>query len=60
MTTLTTPFGCYKYLRALYQILLTSKHNNRIDEVFVDPHDFHKIVDDVAIFDSDTMQYALL
>ena len=51
LTTFITPFGRFKYLRALYGISSISEHyNRRMDEAFAGIQGIWKIVDDVVVF----------
>ena len=55
---LITPFGQFKYLRALYGISSISEHyNRRMDEAFAGVQGIRKIVDDVVVFDKDERQH---
>ena len=50
LTTVITPFGCFKYLRTPYGISLISEHyNSRMDEAIAGMQSFCKIIDDVVI-----------
>ena len=52
LTTFITPFGRYKYLRALYGICSISEHyNRRMDEAMAGLTQYSKVVDDVCVFD---------
>ena len=52
LTTFITPFGTYKFVRALFGICSISKHyNRRMDEAFSGLTNYRKVVDDVLIFD---------
>ena len=54
LTTFITPFGRYKLLGAPFGICSISEHYNRgMDEAFSGLKNYHKIVDDVLIFDCD-------
>ena len=56
LTTLITPFGRFKYLRAPYEISSISEHcERRMAEAF---SGFPRIVDDIVIYDSDATQHA--
>ena len=58
LTTFITPFGQFKYLRAPYGICSISEHyNQQTDEALAGLKDFHKIVDDVIIFNQDEQEY---
>ena len=49
-----TPFGRYKFLRALFGICSISEHyNRRMNEAFTGLCNYRRIVDDVIIFDRD-------
>lgn len=51
LTTFTTPFGRYAYLRAPYGVTSISEHyNRRLDEAFEGLNGYRKVVDDVIIF----------
>ena len=53
-TTFITPFGRYKYLRAPYGLSSIAEHYHcRMAEVFEGLSAFHRVVDDVVIFDKD-------
>ena len=52
LTAFITPFGRYKYLRALYGICSISEHyNHRMDEAMAGLTQYSKVVDDVCVFD---------
>ena len=53
LTTFTTLFGQYKYLRVPYGISSISEHyNRRMTEAFRGLSEFRRIVDDFVIYDS--------
>ena len=53
LTTFITPFGRFKYLRAPYGIASISEHYNRhMAEALAGLSGFHRIVDDIIIYDS--------
>ena len=59
LTTFITPLGIFKYLRAPYGISSISEHyNRRMDEAFAGLSGYHRIVDDMVIYDSDITQHA--
>ena len=58
LTTLITPFGRFKFLRAPFSILSISEHyNRRMDEAFSGLTGYRRIVDDVVIYDNDEAQH---
>ena len=58
LTTFITLFGRFKYLCAPYGISSISEHyNQHMDKAFAGMHNFHKIVDDVVIFDEDKTEH---
>ena len=58
LTTFITPFGRFKFLRALYGLSSISEHyNRRMDEIFIGLPGFRRVVDDVVIYDSDVTQH---
>ena len=59
LTTFITPFGRFKYTRAPYGISSISEHyDRRMYEAFQGLSSFHRIVDDIVIYDSDATQHA--
>ena len=59
LTTLITPFGRFKYLRAPYVISSISEHyDRRMAEAFAGLTGFRRIVDDIVIYDSNITQHA--
>ena len=56
LTTFITPFGRYKYLRALYGIL--EHYDRRMAEAFTGLTRLRCMVDDIIIYDSDEHQHA--
>ena len=53
LTTFITPFGRFKYLHAPYGISSISEHYNRqMAEALTDLSGYHRIVDDIIIYDS--------
>ena len=59
LTTFITPFGRYKFLHAPYGLSSISEHyNRRMDEAFEGLSGYHRIVDDVVIFDCYEAQHA--
>ena len=57
-TTFITPFGRFKFLRALFGISSISEHYNRgVDEAFAGLTGYRRIVDDIVIYDSDKAQH---
>ena len=54
LTTFLTPFGCFKYRRAPYGLSsITENYNRRMADAFEGLTEFHRIVDDIAIYDKD-------
>ena len=59
LTTFLTPFGRFKYLRAIYGISSISEHyNRRMDEAFKGLPGYRRIVDDIVIYDNDPTKHA--
>ena len=59
LTTFITPFGRFKYMHAPYGISSISEHyDRRMYEAFEGLSGFHRIVDDIVIYDSDVTQHA--
>ena len=55
LTTFITPFGQFKFLRALYGISSTSEHYNcQMDEAFARLSGYRRVVDDVIYDDNPT------
>ena len=53
LTTFITPFGRFKYLRALYGISSILEHyNRRMAKASVDLSGYRRIVDDIIIYNS--------
>ena len=58
LTTFITPYGRFKYCRAPYGISSISEHYDcRMAEAFADFTGFHRIVDDIVIYDNDLQQH---
>ena len=54
LTTFITPFGHYKYLRALYGLSSIAEHYNRCTaEAFEGLKGLRRVVDDIVIYDKD-------
>ena len=55
LTTFITPFGRFKYCRVSYRLSSIAEHyNRRMTEAFEGLSGFHRIVDDIVIYDKDT------